>query len=80
MVTAKFTLTFPDGQTVVAEIQAETPDREEPVKYTGAVERLPEKFETADERVLRAWAAGMARETGATVTENVEGQYDSWAE
>jgi hypothetical protein len=80
MVTAKFTLTFPDGAIATAQIKAESADAEYEVAYSGAVERLPERFDTADVRVLRAWAKGVARETGAAVNEQIEGEYDRFAE
>jgi hypothetical protein len=42
--------------------------------YSGAVDRLPEKFDTADVRVLRAWAKCVVKETGAAVNEQIEGE------
>ncbi len=80
MVTAKFTLTFPDGAIAAALIEAESADAEYNVVYSGVVERLSEKFDTADVRVLRAWAKSIAKETGAAVNEQIEGEYDRFAE
>jgi hypothetical protein len=79
MVHATLTLTLSDRQTVTASITAETPDREQVVSYSGAVDRLPRKYDTADLPVLRAWASNLAKEINATVTEDVTGTYDYWA-
>jgi hypothetical protein len=80
MLTAKFTLTFPDGAIATAQIEAESADAEYNVVYSGAVDRLPEKFDTADVRVLSAWAKNVVKETGAAVNEQIEGEYDRFAE
>ena len=80
MLTAKFTLTFPDGAIATAEIEAESADAEYNVVYSGAVDRLPEKFDTADVRVLHAWAKHVMKQTGAAVNEQIEGEYDRFAE
>ena len=79
MIVATYTLTFPDGDTITAEIRAETPDREYPVCYSGAVERLPRKYATGDTRVLRVWADSIAKENGAAASEKIGGMYDRWA-
>jgi hypothetical protein len=80
MLTAMFTLTFPDGAIATAQIEAESADAEYNVVYSGTVDRLPEKFDTADVRVLRVWAKNVVKETGAAVNEQIEGEYDRFAE
>ena len=80
MITATFTFTFPRGATASAELKAESADREYEVVYSGAVELLPRRHEQADVALLRAWANNVVEETGAAVNEQIEGEYDRFAE
>jgi hypothetical protein len=80
MLTAKFTINFPGGATAIAELQAESADAEYEVVYSGAVDLLPRRHERADVGLLRAWANNVVKETGAAVNEQIEGEYDRFAE
>ncbi len=80
MITFTCQLKFSDGATVVGKIDAESANADYVVDYSGAVERLPRRYDTADVPQLRALFRVLADETGAEFTEQSEGEYDRWAQ
>lgn len=80
MFTQICTLTFADGATVTARIEAASPHAREPIEYSGAVERLPRRHEQGDPAMLRAFFENLAEELPAEYSESGEGDYERWAE
>ena len=80
MLTITCQLTFADGATAAGSIIAESADADYPVEYTGAVARLPRRYDAADASQLRALFRALAQETGAQFSETSEGEYDRWAQ
>jgi hypothetical protein len=81
MMTITCKLTFKDGAVVTARIEAESPDREYPIKYTGPVTRLAKwSLSDADAGFLEFIFKRMAVETGAVLDVLREGEFDRFAE
>lgn len=80
MFTRTCTLTFPDGEQIVAKISAASPHQDVPIDYRGAVERLREYLLKGNDAVLMALMRQQAEELGATLTEISEGEYERWAQ
>jgi hypothetical protein len=80
MFTVTCLFTFPDGATASAAVTVPSPHSDARVKYTGAADRLPDRFEMCYSTVLPVWARRVARQTGATVTVSENGKYDWHAE
>lgn len=74
-VTHTCTLRFKDGQTVSGRICAHTRYEDCVIEYTGAVDRLPFTFETADSVLLRAYFQCYARELKAHFREEKSGDW-----
>lgn len=79
MFTLTCKLTFPDGKIVTGKVSAESPHDDNAVIYTGAVDRLPDRYETAFPSFLAVVFKNAARETGATFSERSSGNYDCFA-
>lgn len=76
------TLTFPDGATVDARIDVDTPVTWTKVKLSGSTERLVgvRLWETASGSFLPTAVRNWASALGATYSERSEGEYDAWPE
>lgn len=73
-------LQFPDGASVTARLQAASPEGENPVTYHGALERLPEQPKESDTAYLEFLFKSFAKQFGARLQIEKQGQYDRWAE
>ncbi len=73
-------LRFPDGATVLAKINAESPYQDAVVEYSGPFDRLPVKPDLASSVLLRALFQSFAREMGAAFQEELIGSWDRFAE
>ncbi|MHC1762798.1 MAG: hypothetical protein AB9869_00620 [Verrucomicrobiia bacterium] len=71
---------FADGETASASVSVHSPEAEAAVSYSGASDRLPDRFPTADAAFLHAWADQVAAKVCARLTITEAGQYDFWAE
>ena len=73
-------LTFPDRETVTGETRAESPQGENRIIYTGAIERLPRVYERGSPADLKLYFENLATELQGTVRFMEAGSYDRWAE
>jgi hypothetical protein len=69
------TLCFKDGTKVSGEITTRSRYEETPVIYSGAVDRLPYSFATADSVLLRALFQSLSRELKAQFREQIIGEW-----
>jgi hypothetical protein len=75
-VTQICTLRFRDGQIAVGRIEATSRYQECMVVYSGAVERLPIRYATADSVLLRVLFQSFARELRARFQEELLGDWE----
>jgi len=73
-------LFFRDGQIASGQIQAGSRYQEAPVLYSGAIERLPVRYETADSVLLRVMFRSFARELRARFEEELIGTWEPFIE
>ena len=78
-VTQICTLRFRDGLSVSAQLSASSPYEDCPVAYSGAVERLPARFEFASAVLLNALFRSFARELRVSFAEEILGSWDRFA-
>ena len=71
LVTQLCSLVFNDGQCVTAEINSPARFADCRVSFTGAVDRLPFQFDTADSVLLRAYFQSFARQLRASFSEQL---------
>src|ERR1044071_334187 len=74
------TLRFSDGSTVSASVESGSPYEHSVVRYTGAVQRLPEQCPLASPERLRDFFQGCATTLGAGYEEDVVGNWSWFAE
>lgn len=80
MYTLTCTLTFPDGRRVVGQIFASSREGHSPITYSGAVDLLPRTHGLGSATDLKALFKNLARETGAELSLEAVGQFDTWAD
>lgn len=80
MLTKTCTLTFADGATVNATVTTDAPEATRPILFTGAVDRLTEKFDEGDPAFLEVWFQNQAEELQAEFSQVTDGEYERWAE
>lgn len=80
MKTATCTLKFRDGAAVTGTVTAAAPESENPITYTGAVDRLPHRYETGGPTDLEFLFRKFADELNAEVQVDESGEYERWAE
>lgn len=81
MLTITCELKFKDGTKVTGRIQANSPDAEYPVMWSGAwLELRPAAPHRSDVGFLEFLFKGWAAQLGATVSVLKEGEYDRFAE
>lgn len=76
---ATITLTWPDGQSATAALQAASAEAEYAVVYGGAVARLADAPARSDWPFLSWSLRRVAIETGAAYAEQLSGHYDRHA-
>lgn len=81
------TLAWPDGQSVEARIEPESPDAEYPVVWSGSTEKarawddaFPGRPQKSDAAFLEFIFKSVAARLGATVNIHREGEYERFAE
>ncbi len=79
MFNASITLTWPDGQSATAALQAVSAEADYAVVYGGAVARLADAPARSDWPFLAFSLRRIAIETGAAYSEQLAGQYDRHA-
>jgi hypothetical protein len=79
MLTATFTLTWPDGRRVTARIEAVSAEAEYPVQYEGATERIVDPPTRSDVPFLGFVMRQTAERTGGQFDQEFVGQYDRQA-
>jgi len=80
MITQTCTLKFPDGAVVTAVVEAASPESENPIRYEGAVDRLPHRYDTGGPSDIEFLFRKFAEELGAEYSSDMSGTYDRWAE
>ena len=80
VVTQICTLRFRDGASVAAQLTASSPYEDCSVKYSGAVDRLPVRFEFASSVLLNALFRSFARELRVSFEEEILGSWDRFAD
>lgn len=80
MVKCECKLTWADGAEVIASIETEAASERGAVVYTGAVERLPERWERTTGPGLMALFRDLARETGAELSVRQMGEWPDEAD
>ena len=79
MLHARFTIRWPDGQHVTAELAAESAEAEYPVTYSGTISRLIDPPAQADVPFLTFVMRKSAEQTGGTFAEEISGTFDRWS-
>lgn len=80
MLRATYTLKLIDGRTVGATMETRSPQERAPVRYSGAVEALEDRLELARVSAVKAMFLNAAKELGAEFNEQIEGEYERFAE
>lgn len=70
MPTLRFDLAWPDGAAASATVTAAHANDRAPVTYAGATDRLADALATCAPSTLRAYLAGVAEATGASLDES----------
>lgn len=75
------TITFPDGATIQAVLEASSPEGDSPVRWSGDVTRLG--FDARRDQVsgltFEHWIRFVTRDTAASVDFHRSGTYDTYA-
>ena len=80
MFTVTCNFRFTDGAEASAKVTVGSPEVREKIEYSGAVSRLPNRFEATHATTLKLWAQQIADQVGAELSITEEGEYDTWAE
>jgi hypothetical protein len=70
-------LTFPDGASIVGRICARSPETEYPVRYAGAVDRLPRRYGEADAAFLKFHFRSLAKKHVSKIRITERGFFDT---
>ena len=73
MVTIRCTITFPDGESVAAKVTSRFHSEIVPVRWSGAVDRVPERATEYWACSLEMLCQGIAKSAGAEVHTTTEG-------
>jgi hypothetical protein len=80
MLTVVCTLKFADGLQVTGEVQAASPAVPYPIHYSGALNRLPMRYDAGTASDLELTFTMAANRSGAKLSVERSGSYDSRAE
>jgi hypothetical protein len=80
MRTLSCNLKWSDGVILTVTAESESAETEVPVKYSGALDRMPSRYEKADLGFLEWWLKTMATKTGAEIDLKTDGEFTRWAE